>query len=90
MSSDAGLKKMVGTPALQSWDCVSETFCDAEGNLTDPSDKRHSFSHSIDRMSLDMIGHVSSNIPKSSFRAKLHFFEDNDAVIRMIFKKDPL
>ena len=34
-----------------------------------------------------MIDHVPSNIPESSFLAKLHIFEDNEAVICLIFEK---
>ena len=49
--------------------------------------KRLSSSRSIDHMSLDMVDHVPSNIPESSFPARLCIFEDNEAVFRMIMKK---
>ena len=57
---------------------------DAEGNLTRPSGKRHSMSHSIDHMSFDMVDHVPSNISGSSFPGKLDIFLDNEAVTHMI------
>ena len=43
-----------GKVHLQLWDCVSETFSHpgAEGNLTEPSGKRHSHSHSTDHSHL--------------------------------------
>ena len=59
---------------------------DAKGNLTRPSGKCHSLSHSIDLVSSGVVDHVPSNIPASSFPARLHIIEDNDAVIRMIVK----
>ena len=69
--------------ALEFWDGVKETcsHSDAKGNVTRPSGNRHSSSHSIHHMSLDVVDHVSSNIPKSSFPA-----EDSEAVIRMIMQ----
>ena len=77
---------MEGVAALQFWGFVVETCSDssAKGNLTRPSGKRHSLSHSKDDIS--MVDHVSSSIPESSFRARRCIFEDSDAVIRKIIK----
>ena len=48
---------------------------------------RHSLCHSTDQFAFDMLDHVPSNIPESSFPARLQIFEDNEAVIRMIIRR---
>ena len=54
------------------------------GNLTRTRGKLHSLSHSTDHMSLDVVDHVPSTIPESSFPA---IFLVNEAVIiRMIIQ----
>ena len=58
----------------------------AEGDLTRPSGKRRSLSHSMDHMSLVMVHHVPSNIPQSALPARLFIFEDNEAVTREVIK----
>ena len=80
--------RMEGTQALQLWDCVSETFShsDAKGNFVRPSGERHSLTHSIGHMSLEMVVHDASNIPDHSLPSRLQIFEGNDAIIRMIIK----
>ena len=52
-------------------------------SLQRPSGKRHVLSHSVDHMSLDMIG---SNITESTFPAEFFIPKDTEAVIRMIIK----
>ena len=66
--------------------CFFEMLSHSEAwsNLTRPSFKRHSLSHSSDHMLFDMAGHVPRNIPESPFPARLYIFDDNEAVIRMI------
>ena len=63
-------------------DCVLKTSSHpyAKGNLTRPSGKHF---HRADNFSFDAMDHVTCNIPKSSFPARLHIFEDNVGVIRM-------
>ena len=79
---------MEGIPALAIVGYVSETFAqaDALGNPTRSGGKHRSLSHSYEHMSPDMVDHVRSNNPESSFPGRLYIFEDNEAVIRMILK----
>ena len=71
--SDAGLR-MEAMPTVQSWNGVLEfifaTRC--HENFARPSGKRHSLSHSIDHMSLDMVDHGPSKIPENLFTARLY------------------
>ena len=62
---------MEGIPAFQIWDRVFETVphSDSEGHLRRPTGKRHSLAHSVDHVSFDLIDHVPSDIPESSFPA---------------------
>ena len=85
-SLDADVR-MEGLTALQSWDCVLETFPhpDAEGNLAHPSGKRHALI--LLMISLAMRLTTFQATLQSSFPAKLCILEDNEAVIRMIIKK---
>ena len=63
---------MYGIPALKLWGCVR------------PRGKRHSLSHSVDDMSFDMVDHVPSNIPESSFSIRLLHLGGQPVVIRTI------
>ena len=55
-------------------------------NLTRPSCTNYSLSRFIDHMCFDMVDHVPSNIPESSFTARLYISEDNEPVIRTIIQ----
>ena len=68
---------------LQSWACVTETFWFPM--------VREIVRHSIDHVSFDMVDHVPSDIPESSFPGRLDIFLDNEAVTHMIIKgRSPL
>ena len=55
-----------------------------EGTLGVRAAQRHS--HLNNHVSPDMVDHVHPSVPFSSFPSRLHFWENNDAVIRMIIK----
>ena len=78
--------------AFQYYNCGTaflETFApyyNAGGNLKSQCSKRHSERlspiHGDTHTSFEMIDNVPSNIPDSSFAARVYFFvEDNEAVI---------
>ena len=60
------------------------SLSDVKRNLSRPSGKRHSLSHSSEDMSFDMIDHVPRNNPESSFSVRLYILDDIEAVILMI------
>ena len=62
---------MAGIQEFQLRDGVLETFShsDATGNYQRPSGKRHAIAHLVDHVSFDVVDHVTSNIPDTSFPA---------------------
>ena len=81
---------MDGLPALELWDLIVSVF----GNISRVSDrsgqpdndvhKRHKSQKKIDVM--EDIDSVPSNVQSARQEALLYVFEDNEAVIKMIFK----
>ena len=90
MSVDAGLRTD-DIRSIATGFVFSETFPHSDGYGKPQRDQVASvshLSHSIDRMSLDVVDHVPSNIPESSFLAKQNDFDENEAVSRTILKKN--
>ena len=89
ISLDAGLRED-GIPALDLWDLIVSVF----GNVSHVSDRsgqpdrdvheRHKSRRKIDVMK--DIDSVPSNVQSSRQEALLYVFEDNEAVIKMIFE----
>ena len=88
ISLDTGLR-LDGLPALELWDLIVSVF----GNISHISDrtgkpesddhKHHKSHNKIDVM--QDIDYVPSNIQSASQEALLYVFDDNEAVIKMIF-----
>ena len=57
---------------------------DACGHFQRPSGKRHSLAQFVNNLSFNVVDHVLSNNPESSFSARLFVFEDNEVGILMI------
>ena len=65
-------------------DCVvALSHSDAEGNLRCPSDY---LSHLVHQFSFDATDDFPSNIPESSFPARLFIFESDEAFTRVIME----
>ena len=89
ISLDAGLR-LDGIPALDLWDLIVSVL----GNVSRVSDrswkpesddhKHHKYHNQIDAMK--DIDSVPSNVQYARQEALLYVFEDNEAMIKMIFK----
>ena len=64
---------------------LSHSFLLRETSRAQAASVIHHFIHLV-TMSSDMVENAPSNIPESSFPARLYNFEDNEAVIRIIIK----
>ena len=89
ISLDAGLR-LDGIPALELWDLIVLVFGnttqnhDRTGKLVDANHGRKQSRRVIN--DLDDVDLVPSNVQFSHQEALLYVFEDNEAVIKMIFK----
>ena len=79
--------RMNGSPALQFWECVLETFKPAVGDFERHMRERVIPSHShSDNCLYESIDHAPPNIPNSSHSTQLDLLEDNAAVIQIVNK----
>ena len=99
ISLDAGLR-LDGLPALELWDLIVSVFGNVTQNSTEQDDMLKnkcevcSPPHTVHKRKqsqrvindLDNVDFIPSNVKSSHQEALLYVFEDNEAVIKMIFK----
>ena len=83
--------RLDGLPALELWDLIVSVFgnvsrvSDRSGQPDNDVHKHHKSQKKIDVM--EHIDSVPSNVQSSRQEAFLYVFEDNEAVIKMIMKR---